>query len=306
MLTDLAELHRPTELAEALRLLARARPHTVPLGGGTTLAGGPGPGVEALVDLSALGLDGVGVEGSDLVLGATTTLQALSDDPLVRRLWWGVLATAARVSASHLLRNAATLGGTLATGPAARADLGVVLLALEARVRALGPDGQERWLAMAELAGGLPAPALLMEVRVPGADGPDRAATPTDPGASTLGAAFARVARTAGDLALVHAAAVVESTPGHGSRVRLAVGGVDWPPARLPGAEAALDGVELTDAAIEAAAGAGVAALAPPGDHRASSGYRTAVAAVLLRRAVRQAADRAVAVRFHPAIGANG
>ncbi len=303
VLTDLTELHRPTDLAAALQLLGRSRPRTVPLGGGTLMAAGRGPGVEALVDLSALGLEGVRVEGEEVVLGTATTLQALADDPIARAQWWGVLATAARSSATRLLRSAGTLGGTLAAGPAARADLAVVLSVLEARVRALGPDGTARWLTMAELAGGLPAPGLLVEVRIPGADRADPA---PPPGGTTSGAAFLRIARTRTDQALVHAAAVVESTPGQGTRVRLAVGGADWPPARLATAEAALEGVELTEDAVRQATTPALAALRPPADHRASPPYRRAVAAVLLGRAARQAADRAVAARFHPHLGSDG
>lgn len=305
MLAELIEYQRPAGLAEAGALLARTRPHTVPLAGGTALAAGAGPGVEAVVDLGRLGLNFIRVDPDGLVIGAMATLQSLVEDRACRTLWWGTLSAAARSSVTRLLRNAATVGGTLASGPAARADLAVVLLALEATVRVLDPDLNERWLAMSELAGGLARPGLIVELRVPHPDPLDLLAGTAPAGAAvpSTGAAFLRVARTPSDTALLHVAAVVESSASAGCRLRVAVGGVGWEPARVPALEAALSGTRLTDADLDRAVATSLGSVHPPTDFRASGRYRGEVTAVLLRRAVRQAADRALALRFHPLIG---
>ena len=82
------EYHRPTTLEEALSLLQRADPLTLPLGGGTVLTQAS-PQPVAAVDLQALGLDQIQPRGNVVELGAALTLQALieaagpgSDAPL--------------------------------------------------------------------------------------------------------------------------------------------------------------------------------------------------------------------------------
>jgi carbon-monoxide dehydrogenase medium subunit len=309
MLADLLEYDRPIQMAQALRLLSRVRPRTVPLGGATALSGGPAAGVEAVVDLGGLGLDFIRFDPDGLVIGATTTLQALAEDRTSRALWWGVIAAAAQSSATRMLRNAATLGGTLALGSASRADLAVVLLALEARVRVIGLEGREHELAMADCRDGLPTPGILLQVQVPH---PDQTGLVTGraPSGSAVGpgrgASFLRVARTASDPALLHAVAVVEPCAGGGCVVRLALGGAGWAPVRLAGVEAELRGTDLAAAAVDRALDRGLEAVLPGDDFRASRRYRGAVSRVLLRRAIRQAAQRAATDRADPSRGAAG
>ncbi|HNO92828.1 MAG TPA: FAD binding domain-containing protein, partial [Anaerolineales bacterium] len=66
--------HRPQTLDEALTLLTQ--PNTVPLGGGTLLSKATADSV-AVVDLQRLGLDALRVNGNELQIGATCTLQSL-------------------------------------------------------------------------------------------------------------------------------------------------------------------------------------------------------------------------------------
>ncbi|MHB1525958.1 MAG: FAD binding domain-containing protein [Candidatus Dormibacteria bacterium] len=302
MLVDLLEYHRPSQMGEAASLLARERPRTVPLAGATALGGGQAVGVEAVVDLGGLGLDFIRIEADGLSIGAMTTLQGLVENRASRAFWWGVIAASARSSATRVLRNAATVGGTLAAGPLSRADLAAVLLALDARVRVLGLDGRERWLAMAECADGLPGAGVIVEVRVPN---PDRSGGTQSP-ARAAGAAFLRVGRTASDPALVHVAATVEPVPDGGYAVRLAVGGVGWAPVRAAAVETALRGTELAEDTVSQALEGDLGVPPPPSDFRASSRYRGAVIRVLARRAIRQAADRAVTDHLHPSLTGAG
>ena len=70
------EYYRPETLKEALALLSRDAPKTVPLGGGTVL-NTPGEQPPAVVDLQALGWDGIEQKGREISIGATATLQQL-------------------------------------------------------------------------------------------------------------------------------------------------------------------------------------------------------------------------------------
>ena len=71
------EYHRPEKLDDALALLQRATPKTLPLGGGTVL-NSPADDQYAVVDLQELELAGIDAKGSNsLEVGAAATLQAL-------------------------------------------------------------------------------------------------------------------------------------------------------------------------------------------------------------------------------------
>src|SRR4051812_18752482 len=103
MLYNLREYHRPTEIAEALRLLQRTDIRTVPIGGGTTVIGEGTPEIEAVVDLSELGLDTIKRESNLLHLGATVCLQSLVDD--LKDVANGLLSEGARRMAGWNIRN---------------------------------------------------------------------------------------------------------------------------------------------------------------------------------------------------------
>ncbi len=118
MLLNLLEYHWAEDLDEALILLARTDTKTVPLAGGTYLLGHKDEEIQAVVDLRDLELayieeDARSTNGQTLVrIGAMTTLQTLADSPLLREIATGILARAAKASASSpLIRNSATLGG---------------------------------------------------------------------------------------------------------------------------------------------------------------------------------------------------
>ncbi|MEO5634448.1 FAD binding domain-containing protein [Gaiella sp.] len=103
---------RPTSVDEALELLT-GEGATV-LAGGTDLAGQIDRGITAptlLVDLQDAGLGGIERDGDGLRIGAATTLADLAADALVTP--YGVVATAAGLAASPLLRNQGTVGGNL-------------------------------------------------------------------------------------------------------------------------------------------------------------------------------------------------
>jgi CO/xanthine dehydrogenase FAD-binding subunit len=134
------EYHRPQNLEEALALLSRSDPVTLPLGGGSAL-NRPSPDPIAVVDLQGLGLAGFSTQGNSLELGATLTLAGLADaaaEPDSARepaqiLLQPALRQALLLEASYNLRQVATVAGTLAAADG-RSPWTVALLALDAQL----------------------------------------------------------------------------------------------------------------------------------------------------------------------------
>ena len=129
--------HRPAALDEALALLATDATSVV-IGGGTGVIADPGTEGIEVVDLQALGLDRISVDDISVRIGATARLQDVVDSAAVPRL----IRDAARREAPSTIRNAATIGGAVATGDA---DSGLVaaLLVHEATVELARPSGTE-------------------------------------------------------------------------------------------------------------------------------------------------------------------
>ncbi|MBM3128759.1 MAG: hypothetical protein FJ009_09065 [Chloroflexi bacterium] len=314
---NLHEIHKPTTIADALKFLQQ--PNTVALAGGTQLLADKRRDVRAVVDLSALGLSYIRERDGAVAIGATTTLAALDESPILRALADGVIAQAAHRSASSILRNQATIAGTLIAEP--DGALAVALLALDARVTSppfppllLGEGAgrtssrfnnlgdQELTGARDDVRGGevgflarraelLKQGALVTEIIVPMAN--PRASLQT-------------VARTPSDkpiVCVVASAQILRSAQNDkvARDVRIALGGVGEIATRANAVENALEGQALDDALIEQAARAASQGLSPHDDpsteftlrneglrtnFRGSAEYRRAMAIVLTRRAV--------------------
>lgn len=317
MLLNLLEYNWAEDLDEALILLARTDVKTVPLAGGTSLLGRDDDTIQAVVDLRDLELAYINDEktanGKALLrIGAMTTLQTLADSPLLREIATGVLARAAKASsASLLIRNSATLGGTLATGADSQADLLTALAVLDVEVvlrsgsrtqidlagGTLDRPGfalsgvtfkgkEERRVSFATLGSERRPNELIIEIAMP------------RPSVAS-GGAFMRVGRTPTDLALLNAAAVVEVQDDRYQRVRLALGGVNMEPVRLTAVErqlegkpATLEGGNVLDVQrLASALQNGMAMFQPPSDFRASGGYRRVVGMNLAFRALEEATN---------------
>jgi CO/xanthine dehydrogenase FAD-binding subunit len=333
MLINLLEYNWAEDLDEALILLGRADMKTAALAGGTYLLGHDDDSIQAVVDLRDLELayieedvrtgpvvyTGGGAPSAPktetfLRIGAMTTLQTLATSPLLSEGVSNLLCLSARSSSSSLLiRNSATLGGTLALGADSQADLLTALAVLDVEVvlrsgsrtqvdlagGSLERPGfalsgvtfkgkQERRVALAALSTERRANELIIEIALP------------KPPAGR-GSAFLRVGRTPTDLALLNAAAVVEVQDEVYRHVRLALGGVNMEPARLTAVERLLEGQPATlgDAGgnvldvqrIAQALQTGMATFQPPSDFRASGGYRRVVGMNLAFRALEEATN---------------
>src|SRR3954463_11699094 len=138
-----SEVLVPSSPAEAVELFGDGAATTV-VGGGTVVVadisyGRLDPGRVLL--LSHAGLDGVSVDGDTVTIGATTPINAL----LELEEHSAALAACARNLADYEIRGQGTVGGNLCAGAnndVPRGDLQGCLLALDAKVRSAGADGE--------------------------------------------------------------------------------------------------------------------------------------------------------------------
>ena len=215
-------------------------------------------------------------------LGAGVTYTELARPPLADLL--PALGQAARTVGSPQIRNAATLGGNLATCSPAGDGL-PVLSALDAMVELLGPDGV-RTMPVGEFMIGVKRTArrpgeLLTAVSVPLLDGWQ--------GYAKVGVRNAMVIAIAG-------ACLAVDRPGRS--VRIALGSVAPTIVRAPDAEAFAASVvgwdtgTVGDDAVARFASLVAAATRPIDDHRASAAYRRRAVEVLAGRLLRRAFPR--------------
>ncbi|MCO6453265.1 MAG: FAD binding domain-containing protein [Caldilineales bacterium] len=121
--------HRPASVEAALELLARPGVHSAVLAGGTHL-NAHADGVDEVVDLQAVGLEGIRMAGGRLTVRSMTRLQALVDAELAPDL----IRHTAHSEGPNTFRNQATVGGVVA-GADAESELLAALLVFEADVR---------------------------------------------------------------------------------------------------------------------------------------------------------------------------
>jgi CO/xanthine dehydrogenase FAD-binding subunit len=270
----LKEYYRPQTLDEALALLRRDAT-TVPLAGGTHLV--PALTASAVVDLQALGLDELVVDGPRVKFGAMVRLQRLVGS--ARDQVGEFVAEAARREGPLTYRNAATIGGTIATGDPSSCLL-IALLVLDAHVQLR-----------------LPAPATVSLDRL--LDDPHKflgggliTGVTALSAAGTPGVAMATVARTPRDKPIVAAAVRMADAGELCSDVAIALAGVADRPVRAYEAEERLKGQPLEKGLVDEAIAFALTCLHVPSDFKGSQEYRCSMAATLTWRALQEAFGR--------------
>lgn len=279
------EYHQPASLDEAISLLGEVE-DSRPLAGGHSLL----PMMKlrlatpaALVDLGRIpGLDGISGNGG-LTIGALATHASVAGSEVAIGIAPVIPETAALIG-DRQVRNCGTIGGSVAHADPS-ADYPTVLKALGATITATG-NGGEREIAADDFFRGIFETALepgelVTSVTVPAT-------------ASGTGAAYVKHRHPASSYAVVAVAAVVSVENGSCASARLTVGGVAAPPVHATAAAEALVGGPGSEEAIAAAA-AKVPEAIPnaTGDGYASGEYRTHLATVLARRALKEAFARA-------------
>ena len=232
-----------------------------------------------LVDIARLPLGGIADAAGEVVIGALATHAEIARSAAVAG---GALAAAAECAAAvgdPQVRNAGTIGGSVAHGDPA-SDAPAALLALDARIRLVGAAGQ-RDVPAGEFFQGPFSTALGERELV--------AAVVLPKPAGQAASAYASVEDPASGYPLAGAAALVTVEGGRVVAVRIGVTGVSGTPFRATAAEAAaVAGGPVVAAAREDVAGQDVF-----GDSRFDEEYRRHVAAVVIGRAVERAVARA-------------
>ena len=280
------EYEAPTTIGEAVDLLAEHQDDASVLAGGQSLI--PLMALRlarpaVLIDINGLGeLSGVSVTDGWVTIGAMTREYVAEESETVAGTV-PLLAAALPFIGHEAIRSRGTIGGSLAHADPA-AELPAVARALDAEFVVRSRSGA-RVVPAAEwfesyLATSRRPDEILVEVRFPTA-GPD------------TGVAFQEVARRHGDFAIVGLAASLTLTDGAISGARLAFAGVADVPVRAADAEDLLVGERPSTELFEEAARRATAGIDPPADLNGSSEYRKKVAATLVRRGLRAAADNA-------------
>jgi len=238
-----------------------------------------------VVDLSALPelkLLEQAPDGS-LRIGAAVTARTLELAQPVRDHVTS-LAEGASVVGSYQIRNLATLGGNLANA-APSADMAPPLLALDAQLVIAGPKGSHSVRAADFFIGVrqtvLAPDELLVEIRIP----------KPEPGSG--GMYLRHTPRRELDIAVVGVASQLTIQNGRCTRARIALGAVAPVPLRAHEAEERLEQQAITPQLIEEASKLAVEAASPISDQRGSAEFRRHLVAVLTRRTLTTALERA-------------
>ena len=274
---------KPRSLDEVFALAERHGDDAKLLAGGQTLLATLNMRLSSpvlLVDITGLpGLAGISVKGNTLRIGALTTHRAIERSPEVAQ-HLPLLAQAAPNIAHVAIRNAGTLGGSLAHGDPA-AEWPGCCVALDAEFVIAARGGERRVKARAfyrglfETALGSGEVLTAVEFPIPGAG---------------YRSAFLELARRHGDYAIVGVAALAKATGGAISDVRLAFIGAGPTPILARTAMAAVEGKKPAAEAIAAAQAALAKDLSPTGDLNGSPATKLHLARVLCGRALAQLA----------------
>lgn len=279
------EYRDPRAIDEVLALLAEHGDAAKVLAGGQSLV----PMLNfrlarpaLLVDLNRVaGLERLGEDGPTLRVGALVRQHALERRAAGR---WPLLAAGLRLIGHAAIRNRGTVAGSVAHADPA-AELPALLVCMDGSVVVRRQGGAERVIGaeaffLGPLVTALAPDELIVETRWP---------LP----AAAVGWGFHEIARRHGDFALVGAAALLTLRAGRVAGARIAVFGCGPTPVRASAGEQALAGHRPSAAAFEDAGRAAAERLATHDDLHATAAYRRRVAAVLVTRALADAAARA-------------
>jgi aerobic carbon-monoxide dehydrogenase medium subunit len=275
--------HAPKSIEEAVETLGEVAPED-----GRVLAGGQSlvpimafrlARPAHLVDINGVqALRRLAVEGDRLCIGACVR-HAAFHKPVVEGPLGRLLSTVVRHIGHYPIRTRGTFCGSIAHADPA-SEWCLVATALGAEMVAQSTRAR-RTIAAQDFFRGIMTTALeedelLTQVRLP--------ILPTD---ARFG--FYEFSRRAGDFALGMALVTFRVHEGRVSESRIAVGGIEAQPRRIPQAEQALAGHEPERAAFAAAAEAVAQAVDPLEDAITSAEYRRDLARTVTRRALERA-----------------
>jgi carbon-monoxide dehydrogenase medium subunit len=228
-----------------------------------------------LIDISRIPeMKGISHEGGELVIGAMTTHYEIMTNDLVKK-HLPILSQAAELIGDVQVRNAGTLGGSLAHADPA-ADWPASMLATEAVITVAGANGKRNIKASDFFTGfyttALEEGEIITQIRVP------------IPAAGTK-TTYIKFMQPASRFAIV-GCAVVAKVNGTFDNVKVAFTGVSETAFRDTAVENALNGKQTDEATIMSAAVIAAESVSILSDHFASEEYRKHLAKIYLKRAL--------------------
>ena len=286
------DYHKAISLEDALNKALTSPGPSVYLGGGTDVLvlikqGKIQP--QQVIDIKYIPeIDGIDVSEDECSIGALTTIRTLENSQVVREKL-PVLAQAASKLGSIQVRNRATIGGNLCNA-APSAETAPALLTLDAQVEIFGKTGK-RILELVDFFRGPELNALaqgeiLTRLKIPLAS-------------NRQGSVYYKLTtRRAMDIAFIGVAVLIELDGDNRiKKARIALGAVSPTPIRVPAAEAKLEGTDLSDEVIQAAAALATQACQPISDLRASAEYRKEMVHKLCKRGMQTAYHHAAGMK---------
>jgi carbon-monoxide dehydrogenase medium subunit len=278
--------HRPTSVADAVKLLSTLGDEARPLAGGHSLVPMMKLRLAApdhLVDLHGIdGLKGIRREGDRIVIGAMTTQhQLLASDEIAKSL--PILHETALLIADPQVRYRGTIGGNVANGDPGN-DMPALMMTLGASYRLEGASGGRK-IAASEFYQGAYFTALepgeiLTSISVPAP-------------AAGHGYAYEKLKRKIGDYATAAAAVMLTMAGGKVTSCAIGLTNLHETPLLATEAAKAVIGTGLDEASLKKAAAAAVAIMSPAADARGPVEYRKHVGGIMVTRALTRAAGRA-------------
>jgi carbon-monoxide dehydrogenase medium subunit len=276
------EYFAPASLKEALDLLSTYKDDAKILAGGQSLV----PLMKLrlakpthVIDLNRIpDLNYVRADGDSIRIGALTTHTEIENSGIIKRDS-SLLAEAAATIGDVQVRNQGTIGGSLAHSDPT-ADLPAAILALDAEMKATGPDG-ERWIKAEDffigfLTSSLEPDEILTEIKVPVW--------------RESKTAYLKAAQRSSGFAVVGVAVRLElEQNGICKNIAIGMTGVGDKPYRAGEVEKLLKGKKLELGLLEQAAAKVTEGVDPLEDINGSKEYRTHLAQVYTVRAIQRA-----------------
>ena len=278
--------HRPSSVKEAVGLLTKLGEDARVIAGGHSLI----PMMKLrlaspahLIDLGGVAdLKGIGEDGRDIVIGATTTQHELIGSELLSNKV-PILRETSLLIADPQVRYLGTLGGNVANGDPGN-DMPAVMMCLGATYHVTGKTGERRVAAREFYQGAyftaLEPGEIVTAIRIP---------VPS----AGHGYAYEKLKRKIGDYATAAAAIVLTMNGGKVASCSIGLTNVAETPLWAEGAAEILTGSTLDAATVKKAVTAAEAITSPASDARGPAAYRTKMAGVMLARALARAKERA-------------
>lgn len=268
----------PKTIEEAWQMKEKYGPSAAFMMGGTTFQlqrekGIPLPPyiimLQALQELQTLQRQAA--DGEDfLSIGANVPLRYCMDHPIIKA-HIPMLCSAIGVVGSPAIRNQGTIGGNIGYR---KGDAAASLLALDARARFIDEDGEQVLSLEQYMEQEQKKAAMLLAVQIP-------LPAPVLDFFEKVGSR-----ETFSPSILTVAASADWTRTGRLKRVRIVIGGGDYPPERMPAAEACLENQTLTNGAAAKACEIILEEYTPVSDVFAEAGYRRMAAGMILESAL--------------------